>query len=49
MAKMQEMEKFHVVDWLDNSPDLNPIENYWAYMKAKLMMNPAITFLPKLV
>ncbi len=50
MAKLQEMEKeFHVMDWPGNMPDLNPIKNCWAYMKAKLKMNSAITSLPKLV
>jgi hypothetical protein len=50
MAKLREMEdEFHVMDWPGNSPDLNPIENCWAYMKSKLKMNPAITSLPKLV
>ena len=27
---------FEVIDWPGNSPDLNPIENCWNYMKNKL-------------
>jgi transposase len=27
---------FEVMDWPGNSPDLNPIENCWNYMKEKL-------------
>ncbi len=27
---------FTIIDWLGNSPDLNPIENCWNYMKEKL-------------
>jgi transposase len=27
---------FEVIDWPGNSPDLNPIENCWSYMKEKL-------------
>jgi transposase len=26
---------FHVIDWPGNSPDLNPIENCWSYIKDK--------------
>jgi hypothetical protein len=49
MAKLQEMEEeFHVMECPGNSPDLNPTENCWANMKAKLKMNSAITTLPKL-
>jgi hypothetical protein len=45
MAKLQEMEEeFLVMDFPSNLPDLNPIENCWAYMKAKLKMNTAIIF-----
>ncbi len=37
MSKLKEMEKeFKVLDWSGNSPDLNPIENCWSYMKAQL-------------
>jgi hypothetical protein len=37
MAQLQEMEEeFLVMDLPSNLPDLNPIENCWAYMKAKL-------------
>ena len=25
-----------LIDWPPNSPDLNPIENVWAYLKSKL-------------
>ena len=32
-----------------NSPDLNPIENCWSYMRRKLKGNRDITSLPKLV
>jgi hypothetical protein len=37
MSKLKEMEKeFKVLDWPGNSPNLNPIENCWSYMKAQL-------------
>ena len=28
--------KVEVLDWLENSPDLNPIENLWSYIKNKV-------------
>jgi transposase len=41
--------QFSIMDWPGNSPDLNPIENCWSYMKKKLKGNPGITSLPKLM
>jgi hypothetical protein len=35
MQKPKELE-FQVMDWPGNPPDLNPIENCWSFMKAKL-------------
>ena len=35
MALLKE-QPFSVMDWPGNSPDLNPIENVWGYMKGKL-------------
>ena len=29
-------EQFEVVDWPGNSPDMNPIENCWNWMKDQL-------------
>jgi hypothetical protein len=50
MGRLKEMEnKFKVMDWPGNSPDLNPIENCWAYMKRKLKRDSTITSLPKLI
>ncbi len=37
------------MDWLGNSPDLNPIENCWSYMKYKLKSDRAVTSLPKMI
>ena len=42
-------DKFQVMDWPGNSPDLNPIENCWSFMKLKLKDDRAITSLPKLI
>jgi transposase len=37
MNRLKEIEKeFAVLDWPGNSPDLNPIENCWSFIKAKL-------------
>jgi transposase len=49
MAFLKQSEEFSIIDWPGNSPDLNPIENCWLYMKRKLKANIDITSLPKLV
>jgi transposase len=50
MGKLKEMEEeYRVMDWPRNSPDLNPIENCWGYMKSKLKNNRAVTSSPKLI
>ncbi len=50
MRKLKEMEEeFRVMDWPGNSPDLNPIENCWEYIKSKLKNDGAVTSLPKLI
>jgi transposase len=50
MSKLKEMEKeFKVLDWPGNSPDLNPIENCWAYMKAQLKKAKGVTSLPRMI
>jgi transposase len=36
------------MDWPGNSPDLNPIENCWNYMKEKLKFKDTWS-LPKLI
>jgi hypothetical protein len=41
--------QFSIMDWPGNSPDLNPIENCWSYLKKKLKGNSDITSLPKLM
>jgi transposase len=44
MGRLKEMKKeFQVMDWLGNSPDLNPIENCWSFMKYKLKSDLAVT------
>jgi transposase len=42
-------EKFTVLEWPGNSPDFNPIENCWSFMKKKLKEDHTITSLPKLI
>ena len=50
MALLKEKEEeFSVIDWPGNSPDLNPIENVWGIMKARLKSDHTITSLPKLI
>jgi transposase len=44
-----EQNDIDVMDWPGNSPDLNPIENLWAIMKAKLKKDASITSLPLLM
>jgi hypothetical protein len=39
---------FTVMDWPGNSPDLNPIENCWSYMKRRLKTDSTITSARKL-
>jgi transposase len=48
MAFLKEA-KIPVMDWLGNSPDLNRIQNLWAFMKAKLKNNKSITSLHLLI
>lgn len=42
-------QPFGVIDWPGNSPDLNPIENIWAIMKAKLKGNHKVKCLADLI
>ncbi len=42
-------QKFALMDWLGNSPDLNPIENLWAIIKGKIKKKENITSLPLLI
>jgi hypothetical protein len=50
MGRLKKMKKeFQVMDWPNNSPDLNPIENCWSHMKYKLKSDRAVTSLPKMI
>ena len=42
------VKDMNVMDWPGNSPDLNPIENMWNWMKAKLCDRPPPSNLAKL-
>jgi transposase len=42
-------QSFSLMDWPGNSPDLNPIENLWAIMKARLKKKGNISSLPNLI
>lgn len=48
MEKLKDLD-IKTMDWPGNSPDLNPIENCWSFMKAKLKDDYTITSLPKLI
>jgi transposase len=49
MNHLKQYEKeFTIMDWPGNSPDLNPIENCWSYMKRKLKGDSTITSARKL-
>jgi transposase len=41
-------QPFQVIDWPGNSPDLNPIENCWNFMKGKLK-DKDVSSVPKLI
>ena len=49
MNYLKEYEnEFTIMDWPGNSPDLNPIENCWSYMKRRLKADHNITSAVKL-
>ena len=35
-CRIPEKSKVKTVDWLGNSPDINPIKNLWTYLKDKV-------------
>ncbi len=37
------------MDWLGNSPDLDPLENLWSILKGKLKENHKLTSLSNLI
>lgn len=39
----KEENDVHVLDWPSQSPDANPIENVWAFIKQKLQGRPVLT------
>jgi transposase len=49
VTEVLKKEKFSILDWPGNSPDLNPIENCWSHMKRKLKEDHTITSVPKLM
>jgi hypothetical protein len=42
-------QKFSLIDWLGNSPDLNPIENLWSIIKGQIKKKENITSLCQLI
>jgi transposase len=42
-------EKFSILNWPGNSPDLNPIKNCWSHIKRKLKEDHTITSVPKMM
>lgn len=36
VSKWLDNQKFEVLKWPPRSPDMNPIENFWSYLKRKL-------------
>ncbi len=48
MALLKE-QKFAVMDWPGNSPDLSPIENLWSILEGKLKKKDNISSLPLLI
>jgi hypothetical protein len=42
-------QNFSVIDWPGNSPNLNPIENLWSFIKGQLKKRENITSLPLLI
>jgi hypothetical protein len=42
-------QKFSLIDWLGNLPDLNPIENLWSIIKGKIKTKENIAALPQFI
>ncbi len=46
VIEVEKKEKFSILDWSGNSPDMNPIENCWSHMKRKLKEDHTLTSIP---